>query len=148
VFASYGDGSGQAQESVSRIGGWRYAAFNTPVEVPGVLNALMERMRGARYPLCDCEAVRLAVEEAIHNAIDHGHRGDLRKTVILSHCVAETFVLIQVEDEGSGFRRAPANAGPAGHGLSLMHRYMDSVEYNLAGNCVTLCKHRSVLADG
>ncbi len=150
MVCSYSDWSGHVQQLAAKSGRWHYALFNTPVEVPALINNLIGRMREAGFPLCDRDAIRLAVDEAIRNALDHGHRGDLRKTVVLNHCVADAFVIVQVEDEGPGFhvettfgRGGGARSKLAGRGLQIIFRCMDAVEFNAAGNCVTLCKRRS-----
>jgi len=130
---------------------WCYRAVKKPIEVRAVLDDLVERLREFGYPQRDRFAIRLAVEEAMVNAIQHGNRSDVRKTVLVRFCVEATFCIAQVEDEGPGFEPAivvePRKAqepASAGHGLILMRHYMDSVEFNPAGNCVTLCKHRSL----
>jgi serine/threonine-protein kinase RsbW len=93
-------------------------------------------------------AVRLALEEAITNAIRHGHRYDRNKSVRLRYHVTPECVLAEIEDEGPGFDptavpdpRAPENIEcEGGRGLLLMRSYMTWVRYNERGTCVTMCK--------
>jgi serine/threonine-protein kinase RsbW len=116
-----------------------------------VIEAIAAAMAAARYPEKDRFAVRLALEEAIVNAIKHGHRGDPTKRVRVRYQVSPNRVLAEVRDEGAGFdpRRvpdplAPENLDrPSGRGLLLMRSYVTWLRFNERGNCVTLCKARS-----
>jgi len=108
-------------------------------------------MAGHDFPAADVFAVRLALQEAVVNAIKHGHGYDPRMVVRVRCRVAEDQVLIEVEDEGTGFDptevadpTAPENLGqPGGRGLFLMRQCMTWVRYDQRGSRVTLCKRRS-----
>jgi serine/threonine-protein kinase RsbW len=116
-----------------------------------VLTAVCQDMAAAGYPESDVFAVRLALGEALVNAIKHGNRGDPAKQVRVSYVVLQTVVLTEVEDQGLGFDpkavpdpRDPENLEqPSGRGLFLMRHYLDSVTHNGLGNRVILCKYRS-----
>lgn len=96
-------------------------------------------------------AVRLALEEALANAIKHGNCCDPGKCVTVQFHVGPRTVRITIEDEGGGFnpRRVPDPTcdenleKPCGRGVMLMRVYMNEVKYNAAGNKVTLVKRRS-----
>jgi len=98
-----------------------------------------------------CFAIRLALEEALSNAIRHGNRFDANKKITVSSCVGAEQTAITVADEGEGFDpgavpdpTADENLEkPCGRGIMLMRAYMDEVIYNEAGNEVRLVKHRS-----
>jgi serine/threonine-protein kinase RsbW len=95
-------------------------------------------------------AIRLALEDAISNAIRHGNHGDPAKQVTTCYRVNGDKIEIDVRDEGTGFspRRIPDPTldenldRPTGRGLMLMRAYMSEVHYNRRGNCVTLVKRR------
>jgi len=95
-------------------------------------------------------AVRLALEEALVNAIKHGHKGDPGKEVQLRYHLTTECILAEIEDQGPGFKPedvpdpfAPENLErSSGRGLLLMHNYMTWVRFNDAGNCVTMCRQR------
>jgi len=95
-------------------------------------------------------ALRLALEEAITNAIKHGNRNDPTKHIHLRYHVNPDRVVVMVRDEGRGFRRkslpdptADENLQRAGgRGLMLMRSYMTKVRYNRVGNEVWLLKTR------
>jgi serine/threonine-protein kinase RsbW len=108
-------------------------------------------MAAAGYPEADRFGVRLALEDALVNAIRHGNRGDPARRVGVRFEVGPDRVLAEVEDEGEGFDparvpdpRSPRGRGRSGgRGLFLMRHYTTWLRYNRPGNCITLCKERS-----
>lgn len=98
----------------------------------------------------DVFGMRLALEEAIVNAIKHGNRMDPDKSVQI-HCeVDDARAFVRVEDEGPGFNptdipdpTAEENLEkPGGRGIMLMRAFMTRVEYVGDGNIVELEKRR------
>lgn len=93
-------------------------------------------------------AIKLAVEEAVSNAVKHGNRGDKHKRVQLTYEVLSDRTRITVSDEGSGFDHSNVDdptidenlEKPTGRGVMLMRAYMDEVEYNEKGNQVRMMK--------
>src|SRR5687768_1823903 len=75
----------------------------TTVDFPLVLDAVADAMRRHGYPVNDTFAVRLALEEALVNAVKHGHGYDPSKAVRVHFRVTTEEVLAEVEDEGPGF---------------------------------------------
>ena len=130
---------------------WERVAIRRAVEVEAVLEDLVEKLQAAGYSRKEQFGVRLAVEEAIVNAIKHGHRGDPAKQVQVRYRVVAERTTVEVEDEGPGFRPelvpdplAPENCErDCGRGLLLIRSFMTAVRYNDRGNCVTLCKCRA-----
>jgi serine/threonine-protein kinase RsbW len=116
-----------------------------------VVERLAAEMDAAGYPSRDVFAVRLALEEAVVNAIKHGHQGDPSKEVRVAFRVSPERVVLEVEDQGPGFcpEDVPDPLDPenlersCGRGVFLMRHYMNEVTYNDRGNRVTLCKRRS-----
>ena len=92
--------------------------------------------------------VRLALDEALANAVKHGNRSDPSKQVHLRCVINDQRVVITIEDEGEGFELTSVPdpmqeenlTRPGGRGLLLMRSFMTDIRYNLAGNCVTLVK--------
>ena len=131
--------------------GWRQRAFRRADEVTEVVEAVVADMAAAGYPRNDLFAARLALEEALVNAVKHGNQADPGKEVRLRYHLTPERLVVEVEDEGGGFDPtdipdplAPENLERAsGRGLLLMRTYMSSVRYNPQGNCVTMCKDRS-----
>ena len=99
----------------------------------------------------DLFGIRMALEESLSNAIRHGNQLDESKQVAVECKASPQEFWLQVKDEGAGFR--PQDLPdctaddhlecPGGRGVALIKAYMTRVEYNQAGNCVTMQKARS-----
>jgi serine/threonine-protein kinase RsbW len=93
-------------------------------------------------------SVRLALEEALVNAIKHGNQMDREKKVRICYRFLADRLEIQITDEGPGFDpgdvpdpTAVENLErPCGRGLMLMRHYMSEVNYNDRGNSVVMAK--------
>ncbi|MDZ7288434.1 MAG: ATP-binding protein [candidate division KSB1 bacterium] len=94
--------------------------------------------------------IRIALVEALTNAMEHGNGFDPNKSVKVE---ANFFALkaeIKITDEGKGFNHrklpnptAPENLyKPRGRGIYMMYRLMDEVHFNRKGNSVRLVKYR------
>jgi serine/threonine-protein kinase RsbW len=94
-------------------------------------------------------SVRLALEEALVNAIKHGNQMDRSKTVRIAYRLLPDHLEIHITDEGTGFDpcevpdpTAVENLErPCGRGLMLMKHYMSEVVFNARGNSVLMRKH-------
>ena len=90
--------------------------------------------------------ILVAVLEAVNNAIVHGNKADLKKTVEIDFWVKRKDLNISVTDEGKGFKPAevpdptrPENIEAInGRGIFLMSRLADEIEFNKKGNSVTM----------
>jgi serine/threonine-protein kinase RsbW/non-specific serine/threonine protein kinase len=119
-------------------------------EVVGVLDRFTAQMASRTWPSNEVFLARLALEEALVNALCHGNGGDPSKAVRVWWKVTHDEVKAVIEDEGAGFDpalsapSAPENRGrPSGRGLPLMRACVTSVSYNATGNQVTLRKRRT-----
>jgi serine/threonine-protein kinase RsbW len=92
-------------------------------------------------------AIRLAIEEAITNAFEHGHEGlDDALTIRVEHRVTPNILEIAVEDQGPGFKPEDLPdptllenlSKPSGRGVMLMKAYMSEVSFNPKGNRVRM----------
>lgn len=112
-----------------------------------ILSLLEER----EYSAKDLFGVKLALEEALVNAIKHGNGLDPDKCVTVRCTVNSTRVEIDIEDEGEGFDPGdvpdPTDDDnldkPSGRGLMLMRAFMTRVDYNDRGNRVFMAKDRT-----
>ncbi len=109
---------------------------------------ILDACRQSHYSDRDLFALKLALEEAMINAVKHGNHSDPAKHVHVAYRVTPQRADISVEDEGTGFNPA-AIADPTneenleschGRGLLLMRAFMSSVVFNPEGNRVTLTK--------
>ncbi len=137
---------------VSLTGRWHGTTVRCLEGIDEVTAAIDRVLAEAGYDRRDRFGVRLAVEEAIANAIKHGHGGNEEKPVRVRYRVSPHEVLVEVEDQGPGFDlgrvpdpRSPENLErPSGRGLLLMRTYATWVRHHGRGNRVTLCRTRTV----
>jgi len=127
---------------------WRLIIPSDPTELARVESAILPCLESKGYSQRCLFAVRLAVEEAVINAIRHGNQLDKAKKVTIDFSVDAEKATIVIADEGDGFDLA-AVPDPTqdenlevehGRGIVLMRAYMDKVEYSKKGNVVTLVK--------
>lgn len=112
---------------------------------------ILKMLEDHNFPPRDVFGVRLALEEALVNAIKHGNRMDANKVVRVGCQVFNEKVRVEIEDQGEGFRpdevpdpTADENLErPCGRGIMLMRSFMSLIEYNETGNCVVLEKERN-----
>lgn len=125
------------------------ARFSTAAELAVVIEVIMALMTELAYAQKEMFGVRLALEEAVVNAIKHGHQGDSTKHVEVQFKVVDDFVLVEVKDEGPGYDRSLVPdpqvnlERPSGRGLLLIQHYSSWVELNERGNRITFCKYSS-----
>ncbi len=122
------------------------------VEGQAVQERIVKLLEDLDYAPRDVFGVRLAVEEALVNAIKHGNGMDPNKSVHIDCRADAAQIRIEVEDEGDGFQlcEVPDPTSdenlekPCGRGIMLMRAFMSLVEYNNVGNRVVLVKHRKL----
>ena len=93
-------------------------------------------------------AIKLALEEAVVNAIKHGNKYDSNKKVYVEALVGPDQVEVTIEDEGPGFMRTdvPDPTSPenlekcSGRGILLIEAYMTKVDWSLNGRRVHMVK--------
>jgi serine/threonine-protein kinase RsbW len=115
-----------------------------------ILDELLNRFETENWTPRDLFGIRLALEEAIVNAIKHGNRLDPAKRVHVICKSSASKIWIKISDEGPGFNPAKVPdctdperlAVPTGRGIMLMRNYMTRVEYNVTGNVVVMEKAR------
>lgn len=119
-------------------------------ETRRIQEALENLLKANHYTEHEMFSIKLAVEEALINAIKHGNQMDQRKNVLVTYFVLPDRFDIHISDEGTGFDpneipdpTLPENLErPCGRGLMLMKHYMCEVAYNDRGNCVRMRKYR------
>ncbi len=116
-----------------------------------VQERIVSRLESLEYSMRDVFGVRLALEEALVNAIKHGNGLDPDKTVRVNCLIEDDLLRVEIEDQGPGFNMgdvpdptAEENLErPCGRGIMLIRSFMTSVEYNAKGNRVVLEKRRT-----
>src|SRR5256885_1113492 len=78
----------------------------TGPDLEPLIDTILSAAEKVGYTVRERFCVRMAVEEAVINAIRHGHGGDTTKLVRVHYRVTPAELLAEVEDEGPGFRPA------------------------------------------
>ncbi|MAY74547.1 MAG: anti-sigma regulatory factor [Phycisphaerae bacterium] len=120
---------------------------NNREEIAALEERVVGRIEDLGYPKSARFAVMLALEEAIANAFQHGHRDLPDDTPIqVTFRVTKDHVQITVEDRGAGFdpRDLPDPtveeniSNPSGRGMMLIRAYMSEVSHNDRGNRLSM----------
>jgi serine/threonine-protein kinase RsbW len=122
-----------------------------PAEARKIQEAIEDDLKTHRYCDRDIFGIRLAVEEALINAIKHGNQLDRAKKVRIAYRVAVDRFDVLITDEGRGFDphdlpdpTAVENLErPCGRGVMLMRHYMTAVDFRGTGNTVCMSKIRN-----
>lgn len=96
-------------------------------------------------------AIKMAIEEALVNAIKHGNQMEPDKLVRGEYGLTGERFHIQITDDGPGFNpedvpdpTAPENLErPCGRGLLLIRYYMSSVTFQNNGRTIVMHKTRN-----
>jgi serine/threonine-protein kinase RsbW len=119
-----------------------------PAEARRVQDQIEQLLQARQASERDVFCIKLALEEALVNAIKHGNQMDRAKSVRISYRLHADRFEVHIADEGPGFDpadvpdpTAPENLErPCGRGLMLMRHYMNEVVYGPRGNSVRMSK--------
>ena len=124
---------------------------NNLAEVRRVQDEIESALQANRWGDTDVFAIKLAVEEALVNAIKHGNQLDPEKKVRVGYAVDDDRFDITIADEGPGFN--PADVPDpldeiniernCGRGVFLIKSFMTTVEYRNGGNTIIMSKVKS-----
>jgi serine/threonine-protein kinase RsbW len=122
-----------------------------PAEARRIQAEIEQALKAHQYSEHDIFGIKLALEEALVNAIKHGNQLDRSKKVRVAYRVCPERFEVVITDEGPGFdpRDVPDPTAvenldrTCGRGLMLMRYYMSEVRFNRAGNSVSMCKVRN-----
>jgi len=111
-----------------------------------VVEAIQEAMASCGIGETPAFAVRLSLEEALANAVRHGHAGDASDEIEVTAEVSAGAVRLSVTDCGPGFdpdlvpdpTREENLTIASGRGLALMRAFMTDVEIPPPGNCIVM----------
>lgn len=112
---------------------------------------LAELLADLEFPDRDRFSIRLAVEEALVNALKHGNCRDESRQIEFTCKVGSESICVEIADEGTGFDPGDVASScedgnllnPNGRGIALMRQFMDRVEFSGRGTRVLLEKQRS-----
>lgn len=118
---------------------------------PLIRRVVTELKRQGYLSRADEPGVRLGLDEAIHNAIVHGNRGDAAKKLKVRVYGDSERWAAEIEDEGAGMKpervpppiEDPAQRKRSGRGIRLLEKSFDEVVYLGRGNVVLVARTRS-----
>jgi serine/threonine-protein kinase RsbW len=121
---------------------------------PDVRQQILDEVARQGFDSHSTYGIRLALEEALINAIKHGNRMDASKRVRVQAKISQRQVEIVVEDEGPGFdrRRVPdptlaENLEKSnGRGILLIEMYMDKVSWSRGGRRLKMIRRKGSIA--
>lgn len=112
---------------------------------------IIERANHLGYDGDACFCLRLAMDEALINAITHGNRNVEEKDVrIIVFCDRER-IAVTVQDEGDGFDQSrlvdptqePYLHKTSGRGVYLIQQFTHEIQFNEKGNAITFVVNRA-----
>ncbi len=120
-----------------------------PSEVTRIEDAILPVLSNKGYGERYIFACKLALEEAVINAIKHGNELDDTKRVTVSFSIDDDRAAISIADEGAGFDPDDVPdptldenlIATSGRGIALMRAYMDEVRFNDRGTEITMIKY-------
>src|SRR5262249_19269852 len=121
-----------------------------PQETCRVHEEIESLLRSHRFQDREIFSIKLALEEALVNAIKHGNQMDRSKKVTVNYHIRGDRFEVLIRDEGKGFDpeevpdcMAVENLErPCGRGLLLMKHYMTEVVFHSPGNRLSMSKVR------
>lgn len=127
---------------------WEVEIPSDPAEARRVQKEIEQVLKNHQCCERDLFSIKLAVEEALVNAIKHGNQMDRAKKVRVSCLVRADRFDVSISDEGRGFDPVEVPdptlvenlERPCGRGLMLMRHYMTEVSYNANGTLVRMSK--------
>jgi serine/threonine-protein kinase RsbW len=120
-------------------------------EARRVQEEIERQLKECAYSEREIFSVKLALEEALVNAIKHGNQLDRNKKVHIAYHIRPERFEVVITDEGGGFdptdvpdpTAAENLERPCGRGLMLMRYYMNEVSFGPCGNSVCMTKLRN-----
>ncbi|NNE71455.1 MAG: ATP-binding protein [Rhodothermales bacterium] len=103
----------------------------------------------ARLPEDSVQQLKMAVDEACANVIEHAYSGNTDQPIDIAVIVKPDRFTVRIRDEGVGFNpdayqepdlaRIARSRRAGGLGVHIMHRLMDQVEYRQRGRTNECC---------
>ena len=118
-----------------------------------VLDEIVSAAESNGYDDDSIFGIKLALDEALINAIKHGNKLDAAKRVTIDATVTPRQIEVEIEDQGCGFNRAcvpdpTADANiekPSGRGILLIESYMNTVEWSCGGRRLRMVRRNEPL---
>ena len=113
--------------------------------IQSVEKSILQQATQAGFNDDTCFALRLAMDEAMINAIIHGNQYQEEKEISVTAKIEDDKIWVSVEDEGPGFdltqlvdpREEPFLHKTNGRGVFLIKQFTSDVYFNETGNQIT-----------
>jgi len=113
-----------------------------------VSSRVLESLKAYRLDEDRLFDIRLCVEEAVRNAVEHGNNLNKNLPVKVTWWIEDDLLKVEVEDKGAGFdyKRVPDPTinenltKGSGRGVYIIHHLMDEVVYSNSGNKIMMAK--------
>jgi len=136
--------------SPSQDGSFELVIPSDPAEARRVQSLIESQLHSLRYEDREIFGIKLALEEALVNAMKHGNQMDASKRVFIHYQLTPERFDIRICDEGQGFdpeevpdpMAAENLERSCGRGLLLMRHYMTEVRFHPPGNHLSMSKIR------
>jgi len=121
----------------------------TAEDVDAMLREIMDALEKNRFPVGDYDEIRLALREALNNAVKHGSGFNAGKKVhVTVRCNLNDGFWISIRDEGAGFDpdKIPNPTEPenlerfSGRGLFMIRELMDDVKFSDRGREIQMLR--------
>ena len=115
--------------------------------IPNISEIFIQYLRA--HDIKDADAMQIAFEEALTNAIVHGNNNDYNKNVNISFSIKQNMLEITIEDEGMGFNYKAIKIDnddvyrKNGRGILLISLYTDSFHFEDYGRKIVMNKYIS-----
>jgi serine/threonine-protein kinase RsbW len=138
----------KAQRDVNQGLAGDFTLPSDPGEARRIQEEIEQLLHARRVNEHDIFSIKLALEEALVNAIKHGNQMDRGKKVRIVYQLLPDRFEVQITDDGNGFDPGDVPdptafenlERPCGRGLMLMRHYMTEVSFSARGNTVTMSK--------
>ena len=115
--------------------------------IPNISEIFIQYLRA--HNIKDADAMQIAFEEALTNAIVHGNNNDYNKNVNISFSIKQNMLEISIKDEGMGFNYKSIKTNDDdvyrknGRGILLISLYTDSFHFEDYGRKIVMNKYIS-----
>jgi serine/threonine-protein kinase RsbW len=124
------------------------SSINRFCEVEEFLNSLLNEYNLTRKLYCK---IYISVSEAVNNAIQHGNKNDINKSVVVIFLENSETISFIIEDEGIGFdfnnlldpTLTDNLRNESGRGIFFMKKYADTVLFKNNGSQVQLIFYKT-----
>jgi len=116
--------------------GYCFTYQSIPESEERFLDDIDRVVRECRIEKATADRLRLTLSEAFTNALVHGNRHDLRKSIRVSLQVNKSSICADIVDEGNGGlqrireRKPPSLMAEGGRGIDLITHYASNAEFS------------------